>query len=354
MRAVKAGVCAGSSQRVTTTASSSGSTHTRWPPAPCMNKVAAGALHEHRPRGCTRKGPSVAVEPNQPAVERRDGHRFGHLAHPAFGQQAPALVNPVGQQQLTDARLVARADRNAASPMRAARHRRQPPAVDGDPGFVVGLPGKAVPCAQRLQDLALEDRLEWLAEQVQQGQRQLVDAHVVVFPVAAGGLQRPGITLASGGGPRVLADLAPAVGLVRQAQAAAFPFADLRQQVAPGDGRVVRAVEADAGQLCQHRPVDVGQPVLLLRHAGQQTEVGLGDAEGLVGARGLAPGGDLGTVLPHHAALRAARVQRAEQAVPGRRVLDVDAEALRVVARVARPGGLVGAGEGDRLGQRGG
>jgi hypothetical protein len=48
----------------------------------------------------------------------------------------------------------------------------------------------------------------------------------------------------------------------------------------------VRAVEADARQLRDQRLVDVGQQALALGHAGQQREVGLGDAEGLVGAPG--------------------------------------------------------------------
>lgn len=51
---------------------------------------------------------------------------------------------------------------------------------------------------------------------------------------------------AAAGGARVVRDSAPAVHLVRQAKAAALPFAGLLQQMAPSDWRVVRRVEADA------------------------------------------------------------------------------------------------------------
>ena len=53
------------------------------------------------------------------------------------------------------------------------------------------------------------------------------------------------------------------------------------------------------GRRCDHRLVLVGQQALALGHAGEQREVALGDAEGEVGPRRLAPGGDLAAVLPH-------------------------------------------------------
>src|SRR3546814_2073315 len=52
--------------------------------------------------------------------------------------------------------------------------------------------------AQRAHDGFAEDLGQRLAEQMQQRVRQLVDAYVVVFPIGAGLLQRPGVTLFTG------------------------------------------------------------------------------------------------------------------------------------------------------------
>src|SRR3546814_15802118 len=105
--------------------------------------------------------------------------------------------------------------------------------------------------AQRAHDGFAEDLGQRLAEQVQQRVRQLVDAYVVVFPVSAGFLQRPGIALLARR-RRAERDRAVAVDLVGHAEPLAFPFAGLLQQVAPGDGRVAARVDADA------RPAQIG------------------------------------------------------------------------------------------------
>ena len=185
---------------------------------------------------------------------------------------------------------------------------------------------------------------------MQQRQRQLVDAHVVVFPVAARRLQWPRIALAAAGGPRIVRHDAPAVHRVGHAEAAALPLAGLLEQVTPGHRAVVRRVEADAGQARHHRFVHVGQQTVAMRHAGQHREVGLGDAEGQVGTIGLAPGGDLAAVLQHDAGDATARVHRPAQAVERRRIVVVHAPGSRVGGRVARPGHLVCGCEVNRIG----
>jgi hypothetical protein len=123
------------------------------------------------------------------------------------------------------------------------------------------------------------------------------------------------------------------------------------QQLVPGDGAVVLAVETDAGQACGHRLVLVGQQALAVRQAGQQGEVGLGDAEGDLGLVDVAPGRDLAPVLPHHAGRSAARMHRPAQPVVGRRVVVVHAPGLLPGCRrgggVARPRGFVGLGKAD-------
>ena len=103
------------------------------------------------------------------------------------------------------------------------------------------------------------------------------------------------------------------------------------------------------GSALDDRLVGVGQQPVAVRHAGQQREVGLGDAVGQVGAVRLAPGRHFAAVQPDHAGHPAARMHRPAQAVERRRIVVVHAPARGLGLRVARPADLVGHREFDRL-----
>ena len=75
------------------------------------------------------------------------------------------LVRAAVEEQLPDPRLVARADRDAAAPVRAAGHRRQTLAVDLDPSIVVTHPAEVAAAADRLQDVLEEHLLQRLPEE---------------------------------------------------------------------------------------------------------------------------------------------------------------------------------------------
>ena len=136
--------------------------------------------------------------------------------------------------------------------------------------------------------------------------------------------------------------------LVGHAEAFALPFAGLREQVLPGDRAVVLRIEADARQPFAHALARVEQPARM-GDAREQREVGLRDAEGLVGAIGLAPRRDFLAAHSDHAGDAAARMHRPAQAVERRRVIVVDAPMRRVGCRIPRPGDLVRLREGDGL-----
>ena len=182
---------------------------------------------------------------------------------------------------------------------------------------------------------------------MQQGQRQLVDAHIVVFPVGARGLQGTGVALLALHRLGVEHQFAVAVNLVGNAKTSAFPFAGLAQQMRPGDGSVVFTVKANAGQAAHHGLIGVGQQASPMGHASEQGQIGFGHAEGLIGALRLAPGLAQFTTDPNLPRHRPARVHRAMQAVPWRRVVVVHAIAQRLCMGVAGPRHLVGLGVGD-------
>ena len=181
---------------------------------------------------------------------------------------------------------------------------------------------------------------------MQQRERELVDAHVVVFPVAARRAQRTQLALLARGRLRVVRHAPVVLHLVGHAEALALPFAGLREQVLPGDRAVVLRIEADARQPVAHALARLEQPARM-RDAREQREVGLRDAVGLVGAIGLAPGGDFLAAHADHAGDAAARMHRPAQAVERRRVVVVDAPARGVGRRIARPRDLVRLREGD-------
>ena len=176
---------------------------------------------------------------------------------------------------------------------------------------------------------------------MQQGQRQLVDAHIVVFPIAAGGLQGAGATLDAFNFLWVVRHVSIAIDGIGQAQAIALPLADLGQQMGPGDAAVVRAVKPDARQLGHHAAVHIGQQTLSMRHTGQQGEVSFGDAEGQISTLRRAPAGHLLAALQHHAADAPTGVDRAKQSVVGGGVFLMDPPAIRLGMRVTGPGDFV-------------
>jgi hypothetical protein len=84
-----------------------------------------------------------------------------------------------------------------------------------------------------------------------------------------------------------------------------------------------------------------------MRDAREQREIGLRDAERLVGAIGLAPRHDLLAANADDARDATARVDRTTQPVEGRRIVVMDAPAGEVLVGIAGPGNLVRLGEGD-------
>ena len=252
------------------------------------------------------------------------------------------------QQHLADARLVARADLHAAAPVRAARHRLDALAIDLDPGVVVALPQEVAAAADRPQHAVEEHLRQRAPEQVSQRERELVDAHVVVFPVVARFAQRAALSLPALGRFGVVRHAPVVLHLVGHAETFALPFAGLRKQVLPGDRAVVLRIETDAGQPVAHALAGREQPARV-RNAREQREVGLGDAERLVRAIGFAPGGDFLAAHTDDTGDAAAWMHRPAQAVERRRVIVVDAPARGVGGRIARPRNLVRLRKADGL-----
>ena len=81
--------------------------------------------------------------------------------------------------------------------MRAARYRLDPSPFDLDPRVHVAHPAPLIAGPDWQHDVFAEHFGQRTPEQMQQGQRQLIDANVVVFPIAAGRLQRPRIAFAA-------------------------------------------------------------------------------------------------------------------------------------------------------------
>src|SRR5688572_803183 len=84
-----------------------------------------------------------------------------------------------------------------------------------------------------------------------------------------------------------------------------------------------------------------------MRDAGEQREIRLGDTERLVGAIGLAPGGDLLAAHANDAGNGAARMDGPARAIERRRIVVMNAPPRRLRCGIARPRDLVGLGEGD-------
>lgn len=140
--------------------------------------------------------------------------------------------------------------------------------------------------------------------------------------------------------------------LVGHAEALALPLARLREEVLPGDRPVVGRIETDAGE-------PVADPLVWVKQsagmgdAGEDGEIGLRDAEGLVGAVGFAPGGDFLASNEDYAGDAASGMDGAAKTVEWVWVVVLDAPAGGIGSRVAGPGDFVGLGEGDRFGEGG-
>ena len=91
------------------------------------------------------------------------------------------------------------------------------------------------------------------------------------------------------------ADAAVAVDQVRLAPQLAFPFRGLLQQVMPGDPVVVRRLETAVIAIewgAAYRLVHVADQAAVDGEAGQDRQIALGDAEGQIDLRRVAPLGD--------------------------------------------------------------
>lgn len=181
---------------------------------------------------------------------------------------------------------------------------------------------------------------------MEERQGELVDADVVVFPVGAGLAQRAQVTLLPRRGLRVVGDAAVVLHLVGHAEALALPFARLREEVLPGDSAVVGRIETDSWDSLAHALAGI-EKAAGMGDAGEDGEVGLRDAEGLVGAVGFSPSGDFISPDEDYAGDAASGMDGATQAVEWRRVVVVDAPMGRIGGRVAGPGDFVGLGEGN-------
>src|SRR5205085_8351992 len=128
-------------------------------------------------------------------------------------------------------------------------------------------------------------------EDMKQRERKLVDAHVVVFPVRARLAQPAPLALLALGRFRIVLHDAVVLHLVGHSETFALPFAGLGEKVLPRDRAVVLRIEADAGQPLAQALARLEQSARM-RDAREERQVRLRDAERLVGAVGLAPGGD--------------------------------------------------------------
>ncbi len=333
-RCTKPPTQAGSVQRSTATRSCSGID---------PGGVAAGADGEEAALGCRRHTGAQRVEPPQEAVAGVQRAGGQGLREPVVGQDAPPAPEAAVQRQLADAGLVLGMDEHPAAPVAAAGDRLHAHAVHVDKRVVVAVPLPVGGGADRGHDPFGEHLRQRAAEHTQQCEAEPVHPDVVVFPVGARRLQRPQIALPAAplGG-----QVAAAVDDVGLAEQRALPFRGLLQQVPPGDRAVVLALEAAIAHPVAHPRVQVGDQPICMGDAGQQGQVGFGDAEGRVHLARVAPARDNVTVAEDQAVRRAARADRADHRVVGRRL---EIAGLQMGAQIAREGRLVRRGEGGRF-----
>ena len=137
-------------------------------------------------------------------------------------------------------RAWSRADFHTAAPVRATGNRLHAPATDLDPRIVIAFPLEIAAAADRPQHTLQEHLRQRPLEEVKQRQRQLVDAHVVVFPVAARLTQPTKLTFLTRGWLGVVRHVPVVLHLVGHAETLALPFAGLCEEVLPRDHAVVR------------------------------------------------------------------------------------------------------------------
>ena len=133
-------------------------------------------------------------------------------------------------------------------------------------------------------------------------------------------------------------EVAVAVDDVGLAEQRALPLGGLLQQMPPGDGAVVRAVEAAVVHRAPDRFVEIRDQPVRHRDAGQQAEIALRDREGEVDLPRVAPARDLRTAAQDQPVRAAARTDRAEDLVVRRRLEEAG---LEMRPQVARPWRLV-------------
>ena len=203
-----------------------------------VDDVAAVALERDRGRrGARERRLRARVE--EPvhvavAVVRRAG-RTRHV-DPLLRDDLAILPLPVAQEEIAEARHVARRDEHAAAPVAAAGHRLDAPAVEIDPRVLVAVPAPRARRADRLHDLLAQKLRQRPPQHLQRGEREHVDARIVVLVARAGLAQ---LAIRPVGWRLTLRAIRP-VGL---APDRALPVARLAQQVLPRDLRVVRPFE---------------------------------------------------------------------------------------------------------------
>ena len=137
--------------------------------------------------------------------------------------------------------------------------------------------------------------------------------------------------------------------LVGQPQAVALPFAGLAHQMRPGNRSVVRRIKTDPGQPLCDRFIGVGQQAAAVRNAGQEPEIGLGNAKGQIGPMGVPPRLPNLTLAQDHSRNTRPGMNRSQELVPGGRVSLMDAPSCGIFERIARPVDLVSSRIGDGL-----
>ena len=105
--------------------------------------------------------------------------------------------------------------------------------------------------------------------------------------------------------------------LVRLAEDFPLPFARLLQEMAPGDGRILRALEPGTVDGFRHRLVDIANQSVGDGKPRQHGDIALRDGEGHVGAGRVAPLGNQAAAPEDQAGRTAALPDRADDLAPG-------------------------------------
>ena len=240
-----------------------------------------------------------------------------------------------------EARVIARRHPEPPAPVRAARHRGQPAAVELDPRVAVRMPLPLRRGADRIHHRLPQHVGQRAPEPLQQREAQAVDADVVVLPQRAGRLQGAWLALL-GAAEVALAEVAVVVDGVRLVPHRALPLAGLLQQMPPRDASILVGCEIVVDRRRRYRLVEVTDQAARHGDAGQHGEVALGDAERHVGAPRVAPLGDEVARAQDEPVEVLARAHRPQHLRLGRLVGHAD-EPPRLGDEVAGPGALMAA-----------